>query len=317
MEKCSFFNDEYYLAEDWARYLKTFFTNGIFNNSLMVKAMEEPNMQIYIEPGSAHINGYRYDNFDNKILTIENADGVLSRIDNIVLRLNLTERTISAEVIKGVSSAEPVAPDLVRDTIIYDLKIAEISVNASVVEITQADIRDTRFITSDCGNVICAVATPDTEELYLQMEARCLQLMKQTKLKCDQLMKQSNLSFINWFESLQYILDGDVACNLANQIISNKSKSFSEILLKEDWSLNETTNCYEYDVLNNNITKDMYITIDTDLETKQKLAGIFFDVNSYDGGFKIESSEAIEDDIEISYVATLTTKDEEVLEDEG
>lgn len=94
-------------------------------------------------------------------------------------------------------------------------------------------------------------------------------------------------------------------------------KSYIETLLTTSWSLNETKNCYEYDVLNNNITKDMYVTIDTDLETRQKLAGIFFDVNSYDGGFKIESSEPIEDDIEISYVATLTTKDEEVLEDEG
>ena len=174
MEKFSFFNDvdgdRVYYAEDFARHLATYFTNGIFNNGCQVLA-DNDDMSVNVSIGSANINGYRYDNDAIKTLTVDNADGVLNRIDNVVIRWNLTERTITVMVVKGAFAENPVAPDLVRTSTTYDLRIAKISVPAGTTEITQNLVTDTRFITSDCGNVISTVQTPDTEQLFIQIQA--------------------------------------------------------------------------------------------------------------------------------------------------
>ena len=172
MEKFSFFNDinddRVYYAEDFARHLKKYFTNGIFNNELKVIANND--MTITIKEGDANIEGYRYTNTGDLVKTIDNADGTLNRIDNVVLRLDLTNRLISAQIIKGTFADKPVAPELVRTSTIYDLRIAKISIPAGTTTITQDLITDTRFITSDCGNVISTVQTPDTENLFIQMQ---------------------------------------------------------------------------------------------------------------------------------------------------
>ena len=209
MEKFSFFNDvngdRVYYAEDWARHLKKYFTNGIFNNELNVVANND--MTITIKEGDANIEGYRYTNTGDLVKTIDNADGTLNRIDNVVLRLDLTNRLISAQIIKGTFADKPVAPELVRTSTIYDLRIAKISIPAGTTTITQDLITDTRFITSDCGNVISTVQTPDTENLFIQMQTLF-----------EKQINELNNNFETWFDSIKNQLDSDAAGNLQNQI---------------------------------------------------------------------------------------------------
>lgn len=209
MEKFSFFNDvnddRVYYAEDWARHLKKYFTNGIFNNELNVLANND--MTITIKEGDANIEGYRYTNTGDLVKTIEMADGTLNRIDNVVLRLDLTNRLISAQIIKGTFADKPVAPELVRTSTIYDLRIAKISIPAGTTTITQDLITDTRFITSDCGNVISTVQTPDTENLFIQMQTLF-----------EKQINELNNNFETWFDSMKNQLSSDAAGNLQNQI---------------------------------------------------------------------------------------------------
>lgn len=210
MEKFSFFNDvdgdRVYYAEDFARHLATYFTNGIFNNGCQVLA-DNDDMSVNVSIGSANINGYRYDNDAIKTLTVDNADGVLNRIDNVVIRWNLTERTITVMVVKGAFAENPVAPDLVRTSTTYDLRIAKISVPAGTTEITQNLVTDTRFITSDCGNVISTVQTPDTEQLFIQIQAIF-----------DNTIDTMTGDFDTWFEHVKGQLSTDVAGHLQNEI---------------------------------------------------------------------------------------------------
>lgn len=209
MEKFSFFNDvnddRVYYAEDWARHLKKYFTNGIFNNECNVLANND--MTITIKEGDANIEGYRYTNTGDLVKTIEMADGTLNRIDNVVLRLDLTNRLISAQIIKGTFADKPVAPELVRTSTIYDLRLAKISIPAGTTTITQDLITDTRFITSDCGNVISTVKTPDTENLFIQMQTLF-----------EKQINELNNNFETWFDSMKNQLDSDAAGNLQNQI---------------------------------------------------------------------------------------------------
>ena len=198
MEKFNFFNDidgdRVYFAEDFARHLAKYFTNGIFNNELRVVANND--MSVTIEAGDANIEGYRYTNTAELQKTIDNADGTLNRIDNVVLRLDLTNRLISAQIIKGTFAEEPTAPPLVRSSTVYDLRIAKISVPAGTTEITQDLITDTRFISNDCGNVTQAVLSLDTTDIF----------------------NQYHTMFEEWFQNLENQLDKNQAGHLQNQI---------------------------------------------------------------------------------------------------
>ena len=184
MEQYSFFNsvngDRRYDASDLAEFFLPFFTNGIFNNGLKVTADE--GMKINIATGRAYCNGHRYINKDTVLTkTIDIADGEQSRIDNVVLRVDETNRTFTCQIVKGSYSSNPVAPSLVRDTTTYDLRLATISVPAGVTEITDDLIKDCRFNSDDCGNVVQAVQTIDTTNIFAQYEAKFNELFNQMK----------------------------------------------------------------------------------------------------------------------------------------
>ena len=89
-QKYGFFNsvnsDRVYDANDVAKFLSKFFTNGVFNNTLQVTAND--NMTVSVSTGSANINGYVYENTDTLTLDIDEADGTLNRIDSVVDRLD-------------------------------------------------------------------------------------------------------------------------------------------------------------------------------------------------------------------------------------
>ena len=254
MEKFSFFNDinddRVYYAEDFARHLKKYFTNGIFNNELKVIANND--MTITIQEGDANIEGYRYTNTGDLIKTIETADGTLKRIDNVVVRLDLTNRLISAQIIKGAFSDNPSAPALVRSSTIYDIKLAEIYVGASVTSITQSNITDTRFEESVCGVVASTVETLNTEEIYDQLYT-----------KYNEYIAATEASFTTWFNQIKNQLDSDAAGHLTNQImeiVGNSLKSEVKTLTPGNWLLNSSTNRYEYDIIKAGITTDTLVT---------------------------------------------------------
>lgn len=257
-EISSFFNsvekDRVYYAEDFARHLKKYFTNGIFNNELAVKANND--MTITIKPGDANIEGYRYSNTADLIKGIEVADGVLKRIDNVVLRLDLTNRLISAQIIKGSYSEQPTAPALVRSTTIYDIKLAEITIDNGITSITQSAIKDTRPDTNLCGIVTSTVKTLDITDVYEQLYAKYNELIEQhnnewgdwyDKLKnsIDTWFKETQKNYSDklgkfetdfnaWFDTIKGKLSGDIAGNLQNQIDEVIDSSGNKISIEID-----------------------------------------------------------------------------------
>ncbi len=269
MEKFSFFNDvngdRVYYAEDFARHLSTYFTNGIFNNGCQVLANNN-DMSVNVSIGSANINGYRYDNNVIKKIVLETADGVLNRIDNIVIRLDLTNRNILTQVIKGVPAENPIAPDLVRTSTIYDLRIATVHIPAGTITITQDLVSDRRFFSEECGNVISAVQTPNTENLFIQIETKFNNLLssmnnsltkfdtayKEFISRCDRefTSKLDNWTsdFDNWFNHIKGKLEGDVATNLQKEIDEINDKLIdSQIIVSEE---EPTKDCIWFRVIN-------------------------------------------------------------------
>lgn len=164
--------DRVYLAESFAKYFANFIGNGVFggkSNELMVQQEDAADMSVRVLSGMGYINGYFYENDDEISLTIDNADGVLNRIDLIVLRWNKSERVIRLAVEKGTPATNPTAPSLKRNDDYYELELAQINVKAGTTRITQVDITDMRLDSSVCGLVIGVVEQLDTEEFALQL----------------------------------------------------------------------------------------------------------------------------------------------------
>lgn len=244
-ERSGFFNsingDRVYYAEDWAWYLAKFFSNGVFDNGLQVKSNN--GMNIVVSLGDGFINGYRYNNDSNKIINIANADGVLDRVDNIVLRLNvLDNRKITAEVVQGTFSENAVAPILTRENDTYEIRIAKIKIPAGTTEITEDLIEDTRFDDNDCGNVICAVQNPNFTDILKQYEAIWSNLIKRKTDDFEEWYHLETNEFTEWFQNIKGQLSGDVAANLTNEVNKIKKELPSE---EEKTKWNKATDNYQ------------------------------------------------------------------------
>lgn len=148
--------DRKYSASDWALFLKKYFTNGVFENDLKVRVGEA--MNVIVSSGHANINGYRYYNSSDLTLELSLSDDIQDRIDAIVLRLDLTNRTINLIVVEGAPAKNPRVPNLIRNKTTYDLRLAEILVGGGISKLTPECITDMRNDSSVCGFVSGYVA---------------------------------------------------------------------------------------------------------------------------------------------------------------
>lgn len=254
MEKSSFFNsvsgDRVYRAEEWAEYFASFIGNGVFpvpSTSLQVVAGS--GMAVAVKTGKAWINGYFYYNTSDLPVTLATADGVLNRIDRIVVRWDLTERKISVAVKSSTPATSPVAPALQRDADAYELCLADVLVGAGVTAISQANITDRRLDGSLCGVVAGVVDQIDTDAFNAQLEAwfadykkmsvdefnDLVSYMESLELLGDQqyaaleaymndFKADAENDFNAWFATLQNVLDEDTAGHLLNLIQNNTAR---------------------------------------------------------------------------------------------
>lgn len=272
MERCGFFDanlvgeeyDRVYLAAQFAAYFASFIGNGVYaehSNQLQVVAMPTPQMQVGVEKGQGWINGYWYENTDTMYLPIEVADGVLNRIDSIVLRLGFAERNMWLMVKKGTPAVNPIAPEVTRTADYYDLQLATVSIPASSIRITQAQIQDTRMNQDVCGWVTGVVKQLDTTTLFNQFEAYFQEFKENNQADYEEwteTQKQAWLSWVSgqetdftdwtdeqkeeyetwyathinqwqsdfdtWFENIKDQLGEDAAGNLQNQIDEHEAR---------------------------------------------------------------------------------------------
>lgn len=164
-EKSTFFNsvsgDRKYKAEDMALHFSKVLTNGVMPLETQLQATADSGMNIVVSAGSAWINGYAYHNDSNFTLTIDAADGVLNRIDRIVVRWGRLARSINLAIVKGTPGSSPTAPAVVRSADYWDLGIATVLIGAGITAITQSMITDTRTDATVCGKVSSLITPSD------------------------------------------------------------------------------------------------------------------------------------------------------------
>ena len=239
-EQSGFFNanlvngefDRVYLAEHFAKYFASFIGNGIFggkSDELMVTQSMNSGMKVDVLSGMAWINGFWYENdnnFPNLSLDVSVADGALDRIDNVVLRLGRLEREIKAEVVRGTPASKPVAPALKRDTDYYELKLAEIHVKAGTLNITQAEIVDTRLDSNVCGFVVGLIQQFDTTEFGKQLQSYISNYSSYYKGFIEELEAASRSSIQKIFDRLNDLAVNESAlASLAMDVYNNQKET--------------------------------------------------------------------------------------------
>ena len=170
-------------------YLGAYTSNGVYPetaNSLKVTA--GTGLNIAVQPGKCWVNG-KFGYIDKAETLMLNTAGDTNRTDGVVIRLDLINRTMEP-VIKNNSTT------LQRDSDIWEIMLAKVTVKAGAQQISSADITDTRGDSTLCGYVYNRLQEIDTTDLFAQYDA----------------------AFKQWFESIQGILDEDAAGNLYNMI---------------------------------------------------------------------------------------------------
>lgn len=176
--------DEYIGAEEVMRWLHGR-TSGVFAaaQNAAVTAMDTPGMGITVSDGTGWMtdaggNGVVWWNdtektFGQKLqLEIDMADGVLNRIDRIIVEWKTINYADLPEikVLKGTASSTAEAPALTNNRTVRQISLARVSVEAGITAITASMITDERLDPAVCGLVTDGLSI-DTTTINAQYTA--------------------------------------------------------------------------------------------------------------------------------------------------
>ena len=176
--------DEYIGAEHVMKWLHGR-TSGVFaaDNNAAVTALPTPGMAVQVSDGTGWIANAGKDGVvwwidsektsgSKQQLTIAAADGVLNRIDRVVVEWKTTTYADLPEVkvLTGSVASTPTAPALTNNSTTRQISLAKISVAAGTTAITASMITDERLDSTVCGLVTDGISI-DTTAMEAQFEA--------------------------------------------------------------------------------------------------------------------------------------------------
>lgn len=187
--------DEYSGAEDVMRWLHGR-TSGVFaaSGNAAVAALAMPGMAVTVSDGTGWITNAAADgvvwwneeesaNGSKLQLTIDAADGVLNRIDRVIVDWKTTNYVDRPEikVLKGTASSTAAAPALTNNSTKRQISLAQIFVAAGTTAITASMITDERQNPDVCGLVTDSLSI-DTSVINAQFS----ELLEQLRTAIEQ-----------------------------------------------------------------------------------------------------------------------------------
>lgn len=256
-ESSGFFNselvdskpDRLYLAEQFAQFFGQFIGNGVFasnSNNLQIVENTTPSMNLIVRQGSAFINGYWYESDADMELSIDIASGVNERRDLVVVRWDLTTRSIYIAVVKGEDNSTAIRPELTRNENIFELGLAEIYLPRGNTSIGNALITDLRFDNAYCGIVTGLVDQINTTELFAQYEATFREFNATLDREFQTLYEKFNADFNSLFSTQTTRFDdlySTTNTSLQNLLTQYKN-SFDELQASQTTRFNEMFTSY-------------------------------------------------------------------------
>ena len=172
-----------YEAKDAETYLCSR-TSGVFASTGHFDASITGAREVTISSGLAWIKNADFKgksvlNDADVPISIPIADGVLDRVDRIVLQFSKTANATSIVLKSGTPSAAAVAPAIVQTETVYELGLYTVSVPAGSTTILASHVTDTRMDETVCGLMRDGVTGIPTAELQAQVETLIADLREQ------------------------------------------------------------------------------------------------------------------------------------------
>ncbi|MBK3495326.1 tail fiber protein [Viridibacillus sp. YIM B01967] len=154
MEDANGVFDREYNAQEFTDYFATLVTTGVMKGAgnQLVVSVDGSSMMSKLSTGIAFLEGRYYANDSVLNLTHDTEVVGKSRIDRVVIRLDLSTeaRHVKSFVKKGVASASPVAPVLTQTPNVYEISVAQVKLIGGQTYIASNNV------TSERGtNIIC------------------------------------------------------------------------------------------------------------------------------------------------------------------
>lgn len=148
-----FFNsvngDRKYNADQMSEYFRGIVNEGVFQHldgGLAVTA--GTGLAVSVAAGRAIIQNRWVQNSAALPLSIAEASETYGRKDAVVIRYNISARSVSITVKTGTPAASPAAPALTRNSTTYEMALAYVNVSAGATSVT---VTDKRSDTTVCG----------------------------------------------------------------------------------------------------------------------------------------------------------------------
>lgn len=163
-------------------------TRGVFAADGHYAVTFNDNMTVTVSPGLAWLKAGTYwgvNAFEanSQVLALDTADGSLSRIDAVCVRLDKNRNKGEVVIKKGAYTPQPptIAPP-VRNLDFDEIYLATVMVRAGATAVSQSDITDQRLNEAYCGIMRDGVTGIPTQQLYAQWMSWMAQFTAEAEL---------------------------------------------------------------------------------------------------------------------------------------
>lgn len=177
-------NQDVYVGAEWVMKWLHGRTSGVFGSeNNLATAVVPDSMSVEISDGVGWLSNSNGDGIvfwndseqtsgSKLVLTHDVADGVLDRIDRIVITWETTNYVAlpTISVLKGTASSSPTTPALTNNSTQRQISLAKVRIPAGTVSLSSAMITDERLDPSVCG-IVTETIKIDTSTMQNQFEA--------------------------------------------------------------------------------------------------------------------------------------------------
>ncbi|ADL52139.1 hypothetical protein [Clostridium cellulovorans] len=122
---------------------------GIESDSCLKVLQASASNAVNVYSGVAWINGHYFELTDGATVTLQPSDATRNRTDSIVLKMDITAKTVTLRSEMGSYSGSLYVP--VRNQYVWELILAQVYIGAGTSFYTQSNITDTRYNPNFCG----------------------------------------------------------------------------------------------------------------------------------------------------------------------
>ena len=242
--------DRKYDAQSFEKWLKKFFTSGVFEGDLQVLASR--GMTVQVQTGYSNVNG-KVGLFESATnVTLSAANSRYPRIDTIIIERNDADRVIQIDKVTGEYTGEnpqPTAPIWDETQGIYQLVLAQIYVGAGVSSISQEDITDKRTDTDVCGYIAGTVNEMDFSQFTAQFNQFFTEFKEGTLADVSEWQQNRETNYETWYKDQQ-----DAFLAWVQQMKDAMGSDPSSAIIALTQELDERLGLLEHMVIQNDVT---------------------------------------------------------------